>query len=256
MTVALVVPCYNEADRLDDAALLGLVDRVADLSLILVNDGSKDATEERLSELAQARPRRITTFSLPENRGKAEAVRQGLMEALRGPADILGYFDADLATPTSEIIRLMDAIRDTGVAVVMGSRVSRLGSQIDRSTFRHYVGRVFASAASVLLQANVYDTQCGAKLFRRTPTFQAAVEEPFLSRWAFDVELLGRLLVGGKTAPGLAVTDFLELPLIAWREVAGSKLTARAMSRTLRDLGTIGLDLSRRRRVRRNIAER
>lgn len=248
--VALVVPCYNEAQRLEDVKLLSLVDGFPGVSLVLVNDGSKDATEARLSALSMARPRCIESIRLPENRGKAEAVRQGLRHALNGPAQVVGYFDADLSTPITEIARLIAAVRESDVAVVMGSRVSRLGSVIERSSFRHYVGRMFASAASLVLQAKVYDTQCGAKLFRRTPALQSALTEPFLSRWAFDVELLGRLLTGTRSVPGLDVAAFLEVPLLEWSEVAGSKLSVQAMARTLSDLIKIGFDLERRRRLR------
>ena len=248
--VALIVPCYNEAQRLDDASLLSLVDATPGLNLVLVNDGSQDATESRLRALSEARPQRIEAISLPQNCGKAEAVRQGLLRALRGPAALVGYFDADLSTPISEITRLITTIKETGAAVVMGSRWSRLGSAIERSAVRHYLGRVFASAASLLLKVRVYDTQCGAKLFRRTPTLQAALEEPFLSRWAFDVELLGRLLTGAKEVPGLEIGRFLEVPLLEWHDVPGSKLRARAMTGALRDLVVIGVDLRRRRRAR------
>lgn len=245
--VTLVIPCYNEAQRLDSAAFLSLVDGIADLSLVMVNDGSSDATESVLKTLSAARPQRIGVLSLPVNQGKAEAVRQGLLHALAASAEVVGYFDADLSTPVSEIVRLVGVVRQSESAVVLGSRVSRLGSAIERSTFRHYVGRVFASAASLLLHVRVYDTQCGAKLFRRTPALQAALADRFLSRWAFDVELLGRLLTGTATAPGLAVARFLEVPLLQWSEVPGSKLRTSAMVGALRDLFAIGLDLRRRR---------
>ena len=248
--VALVVPCFNEAERLDDGALLRLVDGDPGVHLILVDDGSEDATASRLLALSRARPRRIAAISLARNGGKAEAVRQGLLRALREPVELFGYFDADLSTPIPELIRLIETIRQTDAAVVMGSRLLRLGSTIQRNPIRHYLGRIFASAASLLLQVRVYDTQCGAKQFRRTPAFEAALEERFLSLWAFDVELLGRLLVGGKAAPGLELGRFLEVPLVEWRDVAGSKLKVRAMTRTARDLVAIGLDLRRRRRDR------
>lgn len=248
--VVLVVPCYNEAERLDDAALLSLVESISDLSLVFVNDGSRDATEARLLALCSARPHTMELVSLPTNQGKAEAVRRGLLHALDGRGEVIGYFDADLSTPVTEIARVVKIANEGGSAVVMGSRVSRLGSSIERGAFRHYVGRIFASAASLLLRVRVYDTQCGVKLFQRTAALQAALNEPFLSRWAFDVELLGRLLIGSATVPGLPVEQFLEIPLLEWREVGGSKLGAGAMVRAGRDLFAIGADLRRRRSER------
>ena len=94
----------------------------------------------------------------------------------------------------------------------------------------------------------VYDTQCGAKLFRATPALAVALDDRFLSRWAFDVELLGRLLTGGATRP-LPLSAIVEVPLAVWRDVKGSKLGAGAMVRSLQDLARIGVDLAGRRRT-------
>lgn len=248
--VRLVVPCYNEADRFDEGEFLSLLDDAPTLGLTLVNDGSKDATEARLRVFAQRRPDRVEVVSLPHNRGKGEAVRVGLIEALRGPAQVVGYIDADLSTPRREILRLVETISDGSAAVVTGCRLSRLGSRIERSHRRHYLGRIFATLASRLLQVNVYDTQCGAKLFRRTPALEVALEEPFLSQWAFDVELLGRLLVGTAAVPGLREERFVEVPLTSWKDVPGSKMRVRHMVRALNDLAVISVDLRRRRLAR------
>jgi glycosyltransferase involved in cell wall biosynthesis len=252
----LIVPCYNEAARLDGAALIELVDARPSLRLLFVDDGSTDETLRRLEFIAAERAARMSVLGLPRNAGKAEAVRQGLLAALRGShaahaarATIVGYFDADLATPVPELLRLLRIMDERNAAVVIAARVALLGNDIHRSVSRHYLGRVFASIASMLLRARVYDTQCGAKLFRAGPELAAALSTPFLSRWAFDVELLGRLLVGGPDAAAVPVDAFLEVPLGAWRDVAGSKLRPAAMVGTLKDLARIGVDLERRRRL-------
>ena len=239
--ITLVVPCYNEAARLDGAALVGLVDAHAALRLLLVDDGSTDRTAERLRTLAAERPTRIELLALPANGGKAEAVRQGLQHALAGGVDVVGYFDADLSTPPPEILRLVQTIDASGVAVVMGARVALLGRDIRRRAARHYLGRIFATTASIMLGVRVYDTQCGAKLFRRTPALVAALERPFRSRWAFDVELLGRLL-----SAGLPIETFVEVPLMTWRDVPGSKLNVTRMGRAYCDLLLIGMAHRRR----------
>jgi glycosyltransferase involved in cell wall biosynthesis len=247
----LVVPCYNEAERLDGDALLSLVaGEVPATRLLLVDDGSRDDTGARLAALALRAPGRIETLALDQNRGKAEAVRQGLHQALARGATLVGYFDADLSTPVAEIRRLLgllDARPD--VLAVIGARISLLGNDIQRSHTRHYLGRVFATLASLILQARVYDTQCGAKLFRRSAALEAALREPFLSRWSFDVELLGRLLVGDTTVPAIAESQILEVPLRQWRDVPGSKLRLGGMAGALKELAEIAADLARRRRA-------
>ncbi|HXU03794.1 MAG TPA: glycosyltransferase, partial [Polyangia bacterium] len=167
--LTVVVPCYNEAERLAAAPLLAFVDSHPDASFLLVNDGSRDATGEVLDRLAAERPGRMVALQLTPNRGKAEAVREGLRAALAAGAEIVGFLDADLSTPPAELDDLLAALARPGVQVAIGARIGMLGYDIERSAARHYLGRVFATAASLILRARVYDTQCGAKLFRAGP---------------------------------------------------------------------------------------
>jgi glycosyltransferase involved in cell wall biosynthesis len=247
-SLTVVVPCYNEAARLDEAPLLTFLDRCAEASLLFVNDGSTDATAERLAAIAARSPARADVLSLSPNGGKAEAVRQGMLQALGRGAATVGYLDADLSTPPDELLRLRARFERPEVEVVLGARVALLGTDIERSAIRHYLGRVFASAASLILKARVYDTQCGAKLFRASPALRAALAAPFISRWAFDVELLGRLLTGSATVPALPLSAIVEVPLATWHDIGGSKLGPLAMARTLGELGRIAVDLAARRR--------
>jgi glycosyltransferase involved in cell wall biosynthesis len=248
MTTTIVVPCYNEGKRLDADAFLGLL-AWPGLRLLFVDDGSTDDTADRLAALsAAAPPDRVGVLDLGRNQGKAEAVRRGLREALGDPhVDVVGYLDADLATPVEEVLRLLEVMQARNAAVLLASRVSLLGREIDRRPWRHYLGRLFASAASLVLRLAVYDTQCGAKLFRRSPALEAAVAEPFLSRWIFDVELLGRLLAGARGVPPLDLALIVEEPLRRWRDVPGSKLRPGHFARAARDLAEIAVDLRRRR---------
>jgi dolichyl-phosphate beta-glucosyltransferase len=245
----LVVPCYNEEARLDGGAIVALCGQRPDLHLVLVDDGSTDGTLEKLQAIAGELAPRVEVLSLPRNAGKAEAVRRGLLAALRGGSDLVGYVDADLSTPVSEILRLLATMEERQVAVAIGSRVALLGSNIHRSMARHYLGRVFASLASLTLKLSVYDTQCGAKLFHCPAALAAALETPFLARWAFDVELLARLLIGSPSAAPVPAGDFLEVPLGTWHDVPGSKLRPLAMVGMLRELAIIWIDLQHRRRA-------
>jgi glycosyltransferase involved in cell wall biosynthesis len=247
--LTVVVPCYNEAARLDAAPLFAYLDGHPDASFLLVDDGSTDATAALLERLAAERPGRVRALSLTPNGGKAEAVRRGLREALAAGAEIVGFLDADLSTPPAQIDDLRAALERPGVQVAIGARVGMLGCDIERSAVRHYLGRVFATAASLILQARVYDTQCGAKLFRAGGGLSEALSSPFLSRWAFDVELLGRMLIGTPEVPGLPLSSIVEVPLPVWHDVKGSKLGFAGMAKTLRDLALVANDMAARRRA-------
>lgn len=225
----LVVPCYNEADRLDRDALRQLANG-GQVRLLLVNDGSGDATASVLAEVAAGTASQV--LNLTTNAGKGEAVRFGLRSAIATGATVVGYFDADLATPPSEMLRLLGTLhRREDLDVVLGSRVALLGSVIHRSALRHYLGRVFASVASLALGCRVYDTQCGAKVFRVTPALSGALERPFRSPWAFDVQLLSRLLSGDGGHPPVAVEAMVEVPLEEWQERGDSRLGLGSMVR-------------------------
>jgi glycosyltransferase involved in cell wall biosynthesis len=238
----IVVPCFNEEARLDADGFAVLAEH-PDVRVLFVDDGSRDGTRALLERLAARWPRGAAVLALDENRGKAEAVRQGLRHALAGGAELVGYLDADLATPAVEMLRLRDAILASGAQAVLGARVALLGRDIQRSAARHYLGRVFATAASVVLRLPVYDTQCGAKLFRASPRLDAALAEPFHSRWSFDIELIGRLV-----PPNGEPVGIVEVPLESWHDVGGSTLRLPQMVKSGLEIGRIGLELARWRR--------
>jgi hypothetical protein len=159
---------------------------------------------------------------------------------------VVGYLDADFATPPAEMRHLADEFERTDAKVALGSRVARLGASIDRKPLRHYFGRVYATTAALVLGLMVYDTQCGAKLFRDTPALRHALGAPFSSRWSFDVELLGRLLAGGDGAAPIPPSALVEVPLGTWVDVEGSKLSGRGALRAGLDLLALGARVRRR----------
>ncbi len=238
-TFAVVVPCFDEERRLPVKRLTELA--VSDgISLVLVDDGSTDNTLELLRSVAATSPT-TTVVELTQNVGKGEAVRRGLIVARTLGTAWVGYLDADLATSPDELIRLsLIAAGDPGLDVVMAARVGLLGRTIVRSPFRHYTGRVFATFASIVLDLAVYDTQCGAKLIRASDELDRAISVPFRSRWAFDVELLGRL-----RQCGLSDNSLWEEPLQSWSDVAASRRSLAASVCSIVELGLIRRDLAR-----------
>src|SRR5262249_28035111 len=155
---------------------------------------------------------------------KAEAVRRGLVRAFEAQPEYLGFWDADLATPLDAILTF-GAVLDSrpDIEMVFGARVKLLGRSVERSPVRHYLGRVFATAASMTLGIGFYDTQCGAKLFRASPELAAVFDRPFDTRWLFDVEVLARLIALRRASSRGPVGDIVyEHPLHEWRDVAGS----------------------------------
>lgn len=227
--IVIVVPCYNEEARLPLPAFAEYLREPGGADLLFVDDGSTDRSAELLADLCSQFSGRARFLRLSRNAGKAEAVRTGMHRALESQPVYVGFWDADLSTPLRAIPEFMAEFEaDARVEIVMGSRVKLLGRSIERRAARHYFGRVFATAVSMLLRLPVYDTQCGAKIFRATRNVREIFEKPFLSRWFFDVEILARLIVLRSRRPGPAVQESVrELPLHEWRDVAGSRLRVR-----------------------------
>jgi dolichyl-phosphate beta-glucosyltransferase len=250
VSVAVIVPCYRESDRFDVDAFVALAGRVD--RLVLVDDGSDDGTPDRLDEVAARAKGRVTVLREERNRGKAEAVRVGIRHALDEGADMVAYFDADLATPVDELVRLIGVLNgDAALSVVLASRVSLLGHAIDRRPSRHYLGRMYATGASLALGVPVYDTQCGAKVFRASPALDAALRTKFPDRWSFDVELLARLLHPGADVEPVPATAIVEVPLRTWRDVAGSKVRLWSSVRAVLALHGVRRRIRKRSRARR-----
>ena len=222
--IGLVVPCHNEATRLPAVKVGDFLGKCPEVVICFVNDGSTDHTEQVLANRAGVKAGQVAVINLETNEGKAEAVRRGVRYLLSsGDFDCIVYWDADMATPLDEIPRFIQAFKDhPEIQFLCGSRIRRMGASIERLWYRHYFGRVVASAISIVLGLPFYDTQCGSKMLKSRLAGQL-FEEPFITRWLFDVELVFRALkILGKKQAKLVIH---ELPLSNWRDIGRSNVS-------------------------------
>ncbi|MBI5554577.1 MAG: glycosyltransferase [Elusimicrobia bacterium] len=225
--ICLVIPCFNEANRLD---LLKFCQRENGCYILFVDDGSNDNTLDIIKTGWQDN---IFVLSLAKNRGKAEAVRAGFLYVQTLPffenLEWVGYWDADLATPLYEAKNfiLYATTFYPEANAIFGSRMFRLGSSIKRSFWRHLFGRIFATITSFTFKIGAYDSQCGAKLFKKN-MLALGFNQPFISRWIFDVEILLRL----------KDKKIVEYPLQYWEDISGGslKLSLRTVVKTISDI--------------------
>jgi len=216
----IIIPCYNEENRLPVEDFKDFIAK-NNIHFCFVNDGSKDATLSLLQKIQELFPEKIHIKDVQPNAGKANAVREGILSVYH-KYDYIGYFDADLATPLYEIGNLLSEFKkNEGVKLAFGSRILTVNSQIERKAYRHYFGRIIATCISVILQLNIYDTQCGAKLFSKD-IIEICFEKPFISRWLFDVEIFKRIKSVYKSETNIRIK---EMPLQQWIDVNESKIT-------------------------------
>lgn len=234
----IVIPCYNEETRFPLEQFALFADANPGIHFLLVNDGSTDKTLEVLHRARAGRQERVGVLHQPVNGGKGEAVRSGVLAALqRQECHYVGFWDADLATPLQvipELIAVMQARPE--LAMIFGARVKLLGRHVERRAVRHYLGRVFATVVSIVLRLPIYDTQCGAKIFRVDSGTGALFAEPFSSRWVFDVEIIARFIRRRRYDMDAVQNSIYEFPLPEWRDVAGSRVRPHDFPRAFFDV--------------------
>ena len=235
-TSGIVVPCFNEAPRWDAAYWTRILQTVP-ARFLFVDDGSVDETRDRIIAVTAGTESGCLSFS--SNRGKAEAVRLGLLELMQDKSvQVVGYLDADGAFAVSDIARLQTLFQQLqtlrSIDALWSSRVALAGRDIQRSDRRHYIGRIVATMISVGYGSIPYDTQSGFKLFRVAEPLRESLSQAFVTRWLFEVELLARW----RSICGRPM-NIWEEPVEFWHDVPGSKIRGRELVRIARDLARV-----------------
>ena len=231
--ISIIVPCYNEEKRLPVQEFIDFLNNNDNYIFLFVNDGSKDSTRDLLQKIA-AENKHLYALNLEKNVGKAEAVRQGMLYAAENlDCDYICFYDADMATPLSDLCEMVNVLKSNQLFMVTGCRFKRMGGDIDRRYSRFILGRIFATCAANVLKLPIYDTQCGAKVFD-CKIVREIFETPFRSKWIFDIELFARIII--KFGHRTALSKIIEFPLSSWKDVRGSKLNMKEILRQPFDL--------------------
>ncbi len=231
-TIAVIVPCFNEAERLSVQEFVRFIQIFPEMNLLFVNDGSTDGTATLLESIKMSMQNRVQILTLLTNSGKGEAVRQGMILAQKENFDYTGFLDADGATPVDEFYRICKIGMHRNADIIIGSRIKKIDSDIQRSAFRHFIGRSIATFLDMKFRMGCYDTQCGAKLFK-TSVLKDVIQVPFYTRWFFDVELM--LRIRKQNYEWAAI----EVPLAIWLNKKGSKINLLSFPMVLKELFTL-----------------
>jgi len=222
MKTGIIIPCYNEAKRLNSQAFLSFIKLHQDYVLCLVNDGSKDNTLGLLQSMEKEVPSQICVVDVKRNMGKAAAVRAGARHLYNlGDISYIGFIDADLSTDFDDFMALVKTLKsDSRLNMVFGSRDSENGA-VEQNGFRKNVSSQMRYIIKRMLNLPINDTQCGAKVFSKS-IVPVIYKEAFLSRWLFDVEIFYRLkkYLGRKNV----MRHICEQPLQRWVHVDDSRI--------------------------------
>lgn len=206
MKLSIVVPVFNE-----EKTIVSVLERLTELSLkdiekeiIIIDDGSKDKTVEKIKKFLASKKRGFYFYQHDKNKGKGAAVRTGIEKAT---GDYIVIQDADLEYNPRDILRLLEQVKN-GSDVVYGTRLKRLPHfSKEEKTGRfliHYLGNKFLSlVTSVLYGQWLTDMETCYKLFPR----KAAIRMNLKARgFEFEPEITARLIKEGFTIHEVSIS--------------------------------------------------
>jgi len=198
--VGVVIPCYNESERLRIETFQKYVDSNLGYHLLFVNDGSKDNTLEVLEEMCRGKETYMSVYNCEKN------------------------LDADLSTNFEDFEDLVTTISDSDYGIVGGSRINRMGANITKQGSRAIISKTINLIIQKILGMGFQDTQCGAKVMTREIS-ENIFQKKFLTSWLFDVEIFMRMkkMYGADRAKSM----ICEQPLKRWIHEDGSKLSMK-----------------------------
>jgi len=183
--ISVVVPAYNEADRIRVCLReIALVLEDLDYEIIVVDDGSQDSTYQEMVAIA-AENARVRPVRQSSNRGKGAAVFLGFQYAT---GEIIAFLDADLELHPSLLLSFIKTMHETESDVVIGSKMHP-GSELRYPWFRRFTSVVYSLLIRFLFGLDLRDTQTGIKLFRAN-VLRCVTQRLKVRRFAFDLELM------------------------------------------------------------------
>ena len=188
--LSLVIPAYNEAMRIESTlvhVLRYLEEQPYASEIIVVDDGSRDATFGVVRNMRTPNRTPVRLHQLPENRGKGAAVKAGMLEKATGAFRV--FYDADASTPIEELEKVWPMF-DAGADIVIGSRsLPESRVEVHQAPYREFMGRTFNRILKLLRLTAFVDTQCGFKAFTAQAA-EAVFSRQTLDGFSFDVEIL------------------------------------------------------------------
>jgi len=224
MRTGIIVPCYNEAQRMNVSKFVDFILSEEMYHLCFVNDGSTDDTLFVLESIQQHCPERVSVIDVKVNAGKASAVRSGA-RYLYSQTEIsyIGFIDADLSTDFRDFKKLVETLEgEKNLQMVYGSR--RKGGDIRRNISRKIMSDIIKRMIYFIHRLPIEDTQCGAKVFKRQ-VIPIVYGQAFMTRWLFDIEIFVRLKK--EYGPAGVMATAREQALERWVHVEDSKLGIR-----------------------------